>query len=200
MNPEQKQSIETIFAAADEDLYGYIAELCKRHLKQYPEDGAAWVEYGRALTELSRFEEGKSALTQALQLSDQENHYWAFVFMARIHYRRSNYLEAEKYFLKASELNPDNIGIHSYLGICAFRRGELKVAEEHCYRALECDNDESEKIQDEISFNLGGILVAQERYEEAANHYRQALALGFKSAQLGLTDIENIQKLIQQDL
>ncbi len=195
---KQKQSTDVIIAADDEDLHGYIVELCKRHLKEYPQDGYIWSKYACALTALSRFEDSIYALNQALLFCDQKDHEVIFAAMGEIHFRRPNYLEAEKYFLRAIELNPDAIYIHDYLGVCTFRRGDLNLAESRLRRALDCSD--LDDMEDEILFNLGGVLIAQERYVEAADCYKRALELGHKSAKVRLRDLEEIFNLKKKQL
>jgi tetratricopeptide (TPR) repeat protein len=190
----QRSSMDAIVAADDENLHGYVAELCKRHLEKYPRDGYIWHQYACTLTELARFDEALRALKNALDFSDQEHHDFIFVSIGEVYFDRADYLKAEKYFLKANALIPNEIIIHDFLGICAFRRGELQSAEERFQHALQCQDDPN-NCREEVLFNLGGVLVALEKYEEAAECYQRALALGNKSAPLRLRDIEEIRKL-----
>ena len=192
-----KASKAAIAIASDQNLTGYVVELCKIHLRSYPQNKnmGVWIEYARALTELSRFSEAENAFDQALQNCEDERQWQSIIYSSRgdLNKRRGNYAEAEKWYLKSIEATPEHIWNHIFLGVVLFRRGDLKASEERQRTAIEIGGEET----DEAYLNLGGVLMAQERYEEARECYLRAIELcpDYKQAKLRLRDVNKILKI-----
>ncbi len=80
--------------------------------------------------------------------------------------------EAEKYYRKALEIDPNNpIALH-LLGGLAQQNGQHQEAVEHFIKALKGSPDDAE-----IHNNLGNSLAALGRYEEAARYLQTAVDL-----------------------
>lgn len=189
---EQKKSRDAIYAA-DKCLHGYVVELCKIHLHLFPTEDIIWLHYARSLSQLSRFSEAENAFDQAFTQSDKRDkplHSIIFSSRGELNQRRGTYAEAEEWYLKAVETNPKVTGNRIFLGVLTFRRGDLKLAEQRLREAVECGGDE----EDEAHYNLGGVLMAQERYEEAQQCYQRAIELcpNYKQAKLRLRDVKKI--------
>lgn len=103
---------------------------------------------------------------QALQLNPHDA---AALHIADLEAEKANYAEAEKYYKKAGELNPDSVQMHANYAnmLCRLKR-TLEALEE--YRAAVRLAPE----QPELSYNLAIILKTLEDYE-------QALALMFNA-------------------
>lgn len=194
-NMTQKESRDAIYSASEKDLTGYVVELCKIHLRLHPKSVSVWVDYGRALKELSRFAEAEDAFDQALANCKDEKQWQSIVFssLADLNKRRGDYAESERYYLKAIEATPEHDWNYIFLGVITFGRGDLKLAEERLQNAIKCGGDG----KDEAYFNLGGVLMAQERYEEAQQCYIRAIELcpDYKLAKLRLRDVKKILAL-----
>lgn len=190
MTSTQEQSRDEIYAALENHLHGFVVELCKSHLQSYADDGEIWLAFAQALSRFFRFDEAEEALDRAFALCAPPLH--AFIFSERGHLdsSRGAYLRAEQWFLKAIEANPQAVHGRVFLGAVAFKRGDLKLAEKRLREAVECGGDEI----DEAYFNLGGVLMAQERYEDAAQCYRRAIELDpqYKQAAERLRDVKKI--------
>ena len=191
----RKESRDAIYAASEKDLTGYVVELCKAHLRLQPKSVSVWVDYGRALKELSRFEEAKKAFDKALVHSEGDRQWESLVFtsLGDLNKRRGDYVEAEKWYLKAIEATPEHDWNYIFLGVLTFRCGDLALAEQRLQDAIECGGDG----EDEAYFNLGGVLTAQERYKEAQQCYLRAIELcpDYKLAKLRLRDVNKILKM-----
>ena len=70
----------------------------------------------------------------------------------------------------------------------------MKLAEQRLREALECDGDETKDEKDEAYLNLGVVLLAQERYEEAAQCYQRAIEIDpeYRLAKWLLRDVKKI--------
>ena len=117
MSLMQKQSRKNILDAADKSLHGYVIELCKSYLHVYLSDVRVWLEYARALTQLSRFDEAEEAFDHAFASSTEKQHCIIFSDRGYLNRRRGNYLEAEKWYLKAIEAKPEAVWPRVFLGV-----------------------------------------------------------------------------------
>lgn len=176
--------------AMDEDLYGYAVELAKAHLDLYPKDDFVWFELGRAFTELSRFEEAEKAFESTYEHAPETVREIIFTARGRMYKRQGNYQEAENWYRRAVEVGPDNANNYIYLGILLFQRGDINLAVETYRQGINC----SEGCVDECYANLGSVLVAQEKYEEAVECFKAALKIDpqYKWAQLRLLDVQEV--------
>ena len=86
------------------------------------------------------------------------------------------------------ELSPGSIGCRVYLGILLFKGGKLQEAESVLRDAVKLGGE-----IDEALANLGGVLLAQQRYEEAGECYRSALEIDhdYIFAKVRLLDVEH---------
>lgn len=191
----QKASRDAIVAAQNEGLLGTTVEMARAHLALYPTDERVWLILGRALGELSRFAEAEAAFERA---SSQEN-LRKFVYTARGHMeqRRGNYLEAERWFSEAIVAHPEPTYVHVFRAVVTGRRGDLKLAEQRYREAIAVCRAEDDDALDEIYANLGGVLVAQERYDEAAECFERALEIDpdYEFAKIRLKDVRKLLKL-----
>jgi tetratricopeptide (TPR) repeat protein len=189
----QTKRRDAIIAAAGQYLYGYVVELDRAHLQSYPDDGIAWIVFAEALTELSRYDEAEAALDKALIYAHEMLKEIIFTRRAEMYQRQGKYLEAEIWYRKAIEERPDYAGNYIMPGLLAFQRGDFALAEHVHHQGIACSGER----MDECYAHLGGVLVAQERYEEAEACYLKALEIDphYKWAKLCLRDVKKILKL-----
>ena len=91
---------------------------------------------------------------------------------------------------------PDEATGHIYLGGVLARAGRLKEAETAHRAAIRC----SQGCRDEAYLNLGLVLRAQERHDEAATCFEQALKLDPKyvAARKALRDVRNTMRFLME--
>ena len=192
----QKASRYAIIEAEGEGFLGATVELARAHLEIYPDDAATWFFFGRALGRLSRFAESEAALEKAIVESEGRMRSSVYTERGHINQRRGDYLEAENWFFQAIVLEPELSYNHVFRAVSSRRRGDLKLAEQRYREALVvCRAEEL----DEIYANLGGVLVAQERYAEAVEYFERALEIepDYEFAQIRLKDARKAAKLRQ---
>jgi len=189
----QNESREAISSALDKGLYGYAVELAKSHLESYPKDGIAWIEIAKAYTQLSRYDEAEAAFDKAYKHAHTMLREMIYVKRAGMYQRQGRPFDAEKCYKKAIAENPTYAGNYVFLGILAFRRGDLALAESIHRQGAACVGE----CADECYANLGGVLVAQQRYEEAEECFQKAIELdpNYKWAKFRLRDVKEIRKL-----
>ncbi len=100
---------------------------------------------------------------------------------------RGNFPEAERWYRKASEEDPDEASSFIFLGSIQARQGNLRTAESSHRRATSC----SKGCIDEAFHNLGLVLRGQGRLSEAADCFRKAIEIDaeYEDAVIALEDV-----------
>lgn len=86
---------------------------------------------------------------------------------------RGDYREAAELYRQAITLDPENPRLHFNLGNTLYQLGEFEQALEAYQRFQSLTQLQEE--QSLADYNKGRMLTDQERYEEALDHFRQAL-------------------------
>ena len=81
-------------------------------------------------------------------------------------------------FVRALEIDPDDLHARANLGITYFHVGQLPRAEQELHQALE--GGPNPPLEGVIEFNLGQIANQTGRASEALQHYQRALELPFR--------------------
>ncbi len=147
-----------------------------------------WIYYGQALGRLWRFDEACAAFERARRDKTLGTlAHFAWNAEGKMEGERGNYLGAQHCFEKAIAADLQSNHAYIFLASLLFRGGELERAENVLRDTLKLDGD-----KDEALFNLGGVLLAQERYTEAAQCYREAIKIDpdYTIAKIRLLDIE----------
>lgn len=163
-------------------LARYIPERNERNHK-------FWIYYGQALGRLWRYDEARAAFQRARGGSNRGMLvYYAWSFEGQMEKDRGNYSAAQHCFENAIAVYPQSANCYVFLSSVFFRAGDLDRAEGVLRDALKLDGD-----KDEALFNLGGILLAQERYPEAVQCYREAIKIDpdYTIAKIRLLDVEH---------
>jgi tetratricopeptide (TPR) repeat protein len=173
---DRKESFNQICLADDRGQIAVAVELCKKHLREFPKDGIAWLRYGMTQTTLARYAEAKKAIQKAIILCPPKALAIAYAQMGHLVEAKGDFKQAALLYRKATKQRPDDATLHIFLGSNTFKRGLLKQSE-MCYRrALKCSKGSLE----EAYFNLGGILIGKRKYSEAIECYQEALKIDSK--------------------
>jgi len=168
-----KESFNQISLADDRGQTAVVVELCKKHLRKFPKDCAAWLYYGMAQIDLARYAEAEKAIRQTITFCPQKALPIAYSQMGHLFKAKGDFKLAASWYRKASNHKPQDATYHIFLGSNAFKRGLLKQCETYCRRALKCPKG----CLDEAYFNLGGILLGKRKYAEAIECYQEALKI-----------------------
>ena len=195
MSPEQKQRRKTILDADDKSQYAVVEWLSRSYVQDFPDDAMIWVRRGRTLTMLCRYAEADAAFEVALEHASRKLVPFVWSSRGQSLTRRGQFEGAEHCFRRADHLNPNQTYILIPLAHATWMRGDLELAEARFREASSIEGDEQDR--DEALFNLGGVLVAQGRLEEAAQCYREALEISpdCEIAQFRLEDVERALEL-----
>jgi tetratricopeptide (TPR) repeat protein len=162
-----------------------------------PLDYFVWFWLGESLAESGRYGEAEEALTRALQLCPAGRERLPLCEMGHLEGRRGEYERAAGWFRKAIEAAPRHAAGYIYLGAVLSLRGRLREAEEVHRTAIETCY---EGCLDEAFLNLGLVLRFQERFEEAAECFREAIRLdpGYRHARRALRDVERCLRMTRR--
>jgi Flp pilus assembly protein TadD len=164
-------------------------ELLRAFVRDFPDQYVACAMLGDRLSDISCFDEAKPFLQRALETSPPS-------FLRRIHsmlghhFRdRGDFGEAERWFRSSIELEPTEAEARIFLGAMLARLGRLDEAEALHRRATACLTG----AVDEAYLNLGYVLRARGRYEEALECFERAMTLDpqYKLARLAARDVRN---------
>ena len=169
-------------------LTALVVERCRKRLALDPEHGATWTMLGLAFVDLARYGDAEAALEKALALISggwRRVVYWE---LGRLDHARGDFRRAISWFRKGARLKPRD-GIYWAMGAhSASAMGNHRLAEKLLRKALTC----TDGCPDECWFNLGGALLALDRWEEARECYLKAIAIDPKYgiAKKRLKDVE----------
>jgi tetratricopeptide (TPR) repeat protein len=176
-------------AAHKADLPALTVAQARQFVIQSPDCGPAWKILGSALIDLARHADAETALKRALSLCPPDKFWIPLSEMGHLYKARGEYKTAAAWYRQAIEAVPDEASGYIYLGGVLAKSGLLKEAEAAHRAAVRCEQG----CRDEAYLNLGLVLRAQERYEEAAKCFELALGLDSKytAARRALRDVRN---------
>lgn len=160
----------------------------RRYLIDDPENGVAWIYVVQALVEMARYEEAEQAFAKAIERFPIEKRNIPLGQMGHLFSKAGDYDQAAEWYRKAIDSRPGKASNYIYLGGLLAKQGRHHEAEEVLRRGTEC----AEGCIDEAYLNLGLVLRARERFEEAAEAFRQAIRLdpNYKDAREAIRDVE----------
>lgn len=173
-----------------DDMPALNAVLAERYLRIAPENGAVRAMLGRELTVLSRYEEARVALDEAMRVRRAEG-LPPFVphclYMARAYRRCGNFAAAEAWYRRAVAADPHDAGPRIFLGGLLTTCGRFHEAEEIYRQATARANG----MVEEAWLNLGFVMRALERYAEALACFRRAVRIDpeYESAKQAIDDV-----------
>jgi len=159
-----------------DDMPALNAVLAERCLRVAPENYAVRVMLGEELTALSRYEEARVALAEAIRARQEEGfppYVAGCLYTARAYRRCGNFESAEAWYRRTVAADPDDAGPHIFLGGFLTTCGRYHEAEEVYRRATTCASG----AVDEAWLNLGYVMRATERFAEALECFRRAVRI-----------------------
>ena len=191
----RKQRYREIISADNKDQNATVIELAKDYLRDFPDSQGAWLRYGLALSNVSRFKDAKKALHRLLKLYGKfdENSSWYLCRVGRIYENSGHFHKAIEWFHKAHLANISEATFLIYKGVSLLRIEKFDEAAETLIKATQC----SEGCIDEAFYNLGVVRIAQENYEEAFTCFEKAIQIDpkYKEAIQQLKDVEKVLEI-----
>ena len=187
------ESLYRAVQSADEsNQIGYARHLCERYLQDHPDDVATLIRYACNLISLSQYSAARTTLDRAEAIATRDRLPLVIARRGTLLEAQGELLGAEELFIRAHELDPEDASYLIYAGCVAFRRGDIGRAQALARQATRC----ADGCIDEAWFNLGGYLLSDKRYREAADCYRRTIAIDpdYSIARERLSDVELILK------
>jgi len=182
-------------AAYKADLPALTVARAREFVAEHPGCGPAWKMLGTALVELARHREGEEALRRAIALCPADKLWIPLAEMGHMYKSRGDFRAAAAWYRKAIDAKPDEASGHIYLGGVLAKEGRLHEAEASHRAATLC----KEGCRDEALLNLGLVLRALERHDEAADCFEAALRLDpkYQAAKKALRDVQRTLQLFR---
>jgi tetratricopeptide (TPR) repeat protein len=184
----RKQRIREIEKAYGRGENACVIELAEQYLQDYPDSELALFFYGRSLLEFHRYTEAENVFRKEIEVTKPESRQYPYKNMGALCEKRGDYRKAEEWYRKANRLDPEEAGYLIFIGVMHFRAGKFAQAEQSFRGALLC----KEGCFDEAYYNLGIVMAARGRYEDAIECYKKAIEIDpkYKIAKLGLKDAQ----------
>ena len=183
----QRERFERLRRLSNGPFPALTIRYARRYLIKYPDHGPAWLWLGIDLINLARYEEAQQALAKSIEFCPTDILRIPFANMGNIFRNSGDYDQATEWYRNAIEADSNHAYGRIFLGELLMNQGRLREAEE-VLRAAACS---IEGCVDEAYLNLGYVLRALERYEEAADCFREAIHLnpGYWAAKKALRDV-----------
>lgn len=159
--------------AWDRGDHSCVHELARAYTRTYPRDAAGWITLADVFIMFARFDEAAEALRRALRLSKPWVRYQILVWSTSgtLHRERGDFARAVRCYRKAVALGPRTSTL-VLLGAALAKTGDFAGAKRCHRRACRLATENP----DEAYCNLGLILRAERRYEEAIACFDRAIA------------------------
>jgi tetratricopeptide (TPR) repeat protein len=188
----KKELLEEIRDADDREEIAYVRFLCERFLRDHPNHAPTYLRLGRQLISLFQYEKAEDALERGERIAPKARLHLFAGQRGHLLLAQGKFAEAEKMFLAAHDMDLDRneADYLIFAGSAAQHCGDLKRAEFLYRMAAECEGGPIE----EAFFNLGGVLLAEGRFREAADCYERAVEIDaeYEAAKERLNDVQLI--------
>ena len=164
--PALKRHIRSLL---DQNQLHDAATLAARLCDTDSGDWEAWHLRGLSCARLGDMDQAQAAWQQALSLNPDSAD--AHFYLANVHVRRGERVQAAAHFREAARLRPGDVNALNNLGTVLSELNQLDEAAQ-CYAAVLSLTPNAV-----THFNLATVRMRQQRLEEAVQHFRQALAL-----------------------
>ena len=168
------------FFTSGESLTQHETQRLEKVISGDPEDLQARIALGNAYIADGRYQDAIDQLSQALELSQNENHRGILTGLAFAYMGAGNPTEAASYFTRVAEISESTGGVardrvletaYYYLGKLALDDSRAADAEGFLKKAIGVEQSDSD-----ASYLLGKAFEAEGKYKEAVEVYKNALA------------------------
>ena len=193
-NESRYQELFDLWKAGE---YACLVIQARRFLDDFPNHVVAWTLYGVGLYEIACYDNSLQALLNSIKLRSKKCLHYSYTQLGHLYREKGEYRKSAQWYRKAIKLNPEDAGPRIFLGAIQAKQGMLDSAEKTHRRATLCKKGSIE----EAYLNLGLVLRAKERLEEALVCFEKALDLDPKycAAQDAKTDVTKAIELLREN-
>ena len=173
----------------------YTLVYARKFLEDFPDHSGALIEYGMTLVEIARYDEAQNIFDKVISLVDESQLYFPHAQLGHLYFEMGDIQEAIKWYEKALKIAPDDATFNIFLGSAYAKLGNLDKALSCHRKALSC----AEGAIDEAYLNIGFIMRAKEKFEEAKFNFEKALEIepNYEEAIEALKDINSALDSLQ---
>ncbi|MFK7770330.1 MAG: tetratricopeptide repeat protein [Mariniblastus sp.] len=179
--------VQAILSASDLGLLATTVKLVEKFLVDNPASQRAWLDLGRALVEMSRYDVAESAFQKAIELADGGPVDVIFGELGNLFRAKGDFDTAIGWYQKQIEADPNDGTGYLFLGNILFRQGNAEASIEACQKAAACE----QVCLEEVHFSLGVAYRSLGNYSQAKTEFETALKLEekFNAAKIALKDV-----------
>ena len=189
-NKKLSPEIQAILSASDASLHATTISLVKQFLIEQPDSPRAWIDLGRALAHVFRFDEAEQAFGKVIEMSDANSAAAIYGEIGNLYRTQGKFEDAIQWYEKQISADEEDALGYLYLGNLLLRQGNSNAAETVFRKALDC------KVAcfDEVHYSLGLVYRARENYADAASQFKQAIELNDRhtEAKVALKDVKQL--------
>jgi tetratricopeptide (TPR) repeat protein len=191
----KKTQWKKVFSSWKREEPACTLSLARAFLAEWPNHSPAWIVLGDNLTSLSRYADARQALLKAIRFCPPERLAYAYANMGHLYQEKGSYRIAERWYRKALSVDPKYSPNLVFLGACLAKQGRYAEAKRYHRRAIKSPSHPP----DEAYFNLGLILRAEEKHDDALECFKEALKIDpkYTVAKQAMQDLEKLKKLEQ---
>ena len=182
--------VQAILSASDANLHATTISLVQKFLAEHPDSPRGWIDLGRALAMVFRFDEAERAFRKVIDTSDPNSAAALYGEIGNLYRARGKFDQAAQWYEKQISADPEDALGYLYLGNLLLRQGNFPPAETVFRKALDC------KVAcfDEIHYSLGLVYRSLENYVDAASQFKQAIELNDRhnEAKVALKDVKQL--------
>lgn len=180
----------------EQEAFSAAVIALKAHLESDPTDSFAWLTLGDAFKVLSRFKDARAAMDHALTHAPNSRR-WIIMTRRAVLEEKSGHHEETEVWYERAFAEPDfstSRWPHTLRGGNLILLERFVEAERHLRRATKLDSIDDEDDLDEAWHMLGVSLLGQERLDEAAEAFRQALVVNpeFEMSRIQLEGLKQV--------
>lgn len=170
-------------------------EMADEYTRAFPDRADGWIVFADGLAGVARYREAEAALRRAGRLIGGDRRWFVAAQWGHLYREKHDERSAERWYRKAIALHPST-GTHIFLGASLAKQGRFSEAKRHHRRAIQLAANAGHDAPEEAHYNLGLILRAERRYEEAVEHLMKALGLDpkYRMAREALQDVQRAMR------
>jgi len=180
--------VQAILSASDANLHATTISLVQKFLAEHPDSPRGWIDLGRALAMVFRFDEAERAFRKVIDTSDPNSAAALYGEIGNLYRTQGKFKDAIQWYEKQIAADEEDALGYLYLGNLLLRQGSLNDAETIFRKALNC------KVAcfDEVHFSLGIVYRCLGNYTDSATHFQQAIELNDRhtEAKIAFKDVK----------
>lgn len=182
--------VQAILSASDANLHATTISLVQKFLAEHPDSPRGWIDLGRALAMVFRFDEAERAFRKVIDTSDPNSAAALYGEIGNLYRTQGKFKDAIQWYEKQIAADEEDALGYLYLGNLLLRQGSLNDAETIFRKALNC------KVAcfDEVHFSLGIVYRCLGNYTDSASHFQQAIELNDRhtEAKIAFKDVKSL--------